>query len=166
MQSPDRSHHDQRSSTFPVSRNGTSPSAPHKEISMTSLMTRSQMLLARLVAMLAIGLFMLSVGASTTFAGNDAKASDAAGNGAPIVSSDGGQVTLNEDDEDEDDEDEDDEDEEDEDEGGGGGSLPATDTAPEIAGNAGTTSPVPAVAVLVIAGLVGGAVKVASKRKI
>jgi hypothetical protein len=131
---------------------------------MTSLMTRSQSLLARLVAMLAIGLFMLSVGAATTLAGSGTRASDAGGNAAPIVSSDGGQVTLNEDDEDDEDDDEDDEDEEDEDEGGGG--LPATDTAPEIAGDAGSTSPVPAVSFVVIAGLIGGAVKVASKRKI
>jgi hypothetical protein len=115
--------------------------------------------------MLAIGLFMLSVGAATTLAGNATRASDRAGNAAPIVSSDGGPVTLNEDD-DEDDEDEDDEDEEDEDEGGGGGDLPATDTAPELSGNTGSTSPVPAFAILVIAGLIGGTVRVAGKRRI
>jgi hypothetical protein len=130
--------------------------------------TRGISLLGRLLALVAIGMLLLSLGAATAFAGTGTQATVAAGDAAPIGPSGGGQVTLNEDDED-DDEDEDDEDDEDDDEeggGGGGGSLPATDTASDLSESTGSPSPLPLVAVLVIAGLVGGAVKVAAKGKI
>ncbi len=128
----------------------------------TTKSPRSISLLGRLLAMLAIGMLMLSLGAATAFAGNGTHTSRAAGNAAPIVSSDGAKSAFDEDDED----DEDDGDDEEDSGGGGGGGLPATDTASELSTTSGSTSPVPAVAILVIAGLVGGAVKVAAKGKI
>jgi hypothetical protein len=78
-----------------------------------------------------------------------------------VISTGGGVVTLNEDDDDDDDEDEDDED----DEGSGGGGLPATDAA-ELAASGGASAPIPALALLVITGLAGGAVTVAAKRAV
>ena len=73
-----------------------------------------------------------------------------------LVSADGTGVTLNEDDECDDDDCE-------EGGSGGGGSLPATDTAPLAVSSAASTA-MPAIALLVIAGLAGGAVMVAAKR--
>ena len=115
--------------------------------------------LSRLIVALTIGLMTLALGASAAFAGTATQATRVAGHAAAVISPGGGGVSLNDDDDD--DEDEDDEDEEGG--GGGGGGLPATDTAALTpAGDA--TSPIPALALLVVAGLAGGAVTVAAKR--
>jgi hypothetical protein len=81
-----------------------------------------------------------------------------------IVVTTGGGVSLDEDDEDDED---DGEDEEGGSGGGGsgGGGLPATDTAP-LASSSDAGTPLPAVALLVIAGLAGGAMKVGAKRSV
>ena len=114
---------------------------------------------SRLIVSLTIGLMMLALGAASAFAGTGIQGTHAVGNAAPVISAGAGQVTLDEDDEDDED------DGDDEESGSGGGGLPATDTAP-LGANDGTSSPIPAIALLVIAGLAGGAVKVAAKRSI
>jgi hypothetical protein len=87
---------------------------------------------------------LAGTGQSTQFAGDAAR----------VISTGGDKVALNEDDEDDEDE-----------EGGGGGGLPATDTAP-LAASGGASGPIPAVVLLMIAGLAGGAATVAAKRSI
>ena len=152
--------------------------------------------MSRLLVSLTIGLMMLALGATTAFAASGVQTTHFAapvistggtqasfdedcddeddddceegssGGGLPATDtvavtgtavSAGAQVALNEDDEDDEDEDE---------EGGsGGGGLPSTDTA-SLASSSDAGTPLPAVALLVIAGLAGGAIKVASKRSI
>jgi hypothetical protein len=173
--------------------------------------------LGRLIVSLTIGLMMLALGAATAFAGTGIQSTHVAANAAPVISTSGGQVTLDEDEGDEDEDEEDEEgrrssgggggglpatdtaplaasgdvgnaapvistggakitlDEDDcddddcEEEGGrssrGGGGLPATDTAP-LAATGGATTPIPAIALLVVAGLAGGAMTVAAKRSV
>ena len=115
--------------------------------------------IGRLVAVLTIGALMLIVGTASAFAGSGHQVSGVASNAAPVVST-GGSVSLNEDDDDDDDDDD-----EDEEGGGGGGGLPATDTAPELSAS-GSSAPIAPIAmsVLMIAGLVGGTMRMAAKR--
>jgi len=119
---------------------------------------RMRAMLGRLVAMLTMGLLLLNVSTATVFAANGAQASNHSTNAAPGGGVGGG-VTLDADDDDDDDEDDDEE-------GGGGGGLPATDTAPELSPSTDSNVAVPAIAVLVITGLAGGALRLATKRTI
>jgi hypothetical protein len=119
---------------------------------------RNGSLLARLIVSLTMGLMILALGASTAFAASGSHVTQATHNAAPIVSTGGGHVSLDEDDDDDDDEDDDED-------GSGGGGLPATDTAP-LAASSDSGAPMNALVLLVIAGLAGGAVTVAAKRSI
>ncbi len=110
---------------------------------------------SRLLVSLTIGLMMLALGATTAFAAGGVKTAQFA---APVIVTGGTQASF--------DEDCDDGDDDDCEEGGsGGGGLPSTDTAP-LASSSDAGTPLPAIALLVIAGLAGGAMKVASKRSI
>ena len=121
-----------------------------------SINTRARSLLSRLLVALTIGLLTLTLGASAVFAGNGSHGAGAVAYAAPVVSTDGGQGSLNADCDDDDD---------DECEEGGGG-LPATDTAPELStgSTSGTGSPVSPLFLLLVAGVTGGAMKLASRR--
>src|SRR4051812_45394741 len=93
--------------------------------------TQNHTWFSRLIVSLTIGLMMLALGATTAFAGTGIQTTPFAANAAPVISTGGDKVALNEDDGD--DEDDDDEDGEGGSGGGGGGGLPATDTAPVAA---------------------------------
>ena len=114
---------------------------------------RSHSILARVLLSLTLGLMLLSVFAASAFAAPRGSVMSLAAAG-PVIATGGG-VTFDEDCDDEDDDDDC------EDSGGG---LPATDTAPELSTSTGSTNPVPVVAALLLTGLVGGAMKVATKR--
>ena len=118
---------------------------------------RSASAIGRLLVSLTLGLLLLNLFAVSVFAAGGAHGTSGPAYAARTVTTPGGPATPDADCDDDDDDDECEE---------GGGGLPATDTAPEPGTGTNPGSPIPAVTVLLLTGLVGGAVKVAAKRTI